>query len=145
MKLTKGKISKLYNKKKQSLKKKKLNSKNNSRKNKTFRRKRAMNLANRSLKNLHYKKRGGKPENAKATKNNSTTHPKVENKSTDKTTIKNVDHIPLYHMSTKLLFFILKIRLVILPRIVGTTNIINILKIISSSLFSIVFYIFYFG
>ena len=49
MKLTKGKISKLYNKKKQSLKK---NKKGKSSKKKTFRRKRRMNLANSSLKNI---------------------------------------------------------------------------------------------
>jgi hypothetical protein len=58
MKLTKGKISRLYNKKRQSLKKhKKLNS---SYKKRTFRNKRKVNLARKSLKRLHYRKhRGG--------------------------------------------------------------------------------------
>jgi len=59
MKLTKGKISKLYNKRKQSLKKQKLHKKKSSSKNKTFRRKRNMNLANTSLKNIYFKKTGG--------------------------------------------------------------------------------------
>jgi hypothetical protein len=60
MKLTKGKISKLYNKKRQSLKKhKKLKS---SYKKRTFR-KRKVNLARKTLKKIHYKKyRGGEGE-----------------------------------------------------------------------------------
>jgi len=59
MKLTKGKISKLYNKKKQSLKKK-VNKKKSSSRNKTFRKKRNIHLARKSLKRFHYKKhRGG--------------------------------------------------------------------------------------
>jgi hypothetical protein len=59
MKLTKGKISKLYNKKKQSLKKK-VNKRKTSNKNKTFRKKRNIHLARKSLKRFHYKKsRGG--------------------------------------------------------------------------------------
>jgi hypothetical protein len=53
MKLTKGKISKLYNKKKQSLKKNKLYKKGESSKKKTFRRKKRINLANSSLKKFH--------------------------------------------------------------------------------------------
>jgi len=58
MNLTKGKISKLYNKKRQSLKKhKKVKS---SYKKRTFRNKRNLNLARKSLKKIHYKKyRGG--------------------------------------------------------------------------------------
>jgi len=60
MKLTKGKITKLYNKKKQSLKK--INKRKGSTKSKTFRRKRQVNLATKSLKSFNYKKqRGGDP------------------------------------------------------------------------------------
>ena len=63
MKLTKGKISKLYNKKKQSLKKVNKRNGSNKSKNKTFRRKRHINLARRSLKRIHYRKqRGGEEE-----------------------------------------------------------------------------------
>ena len=63
MKLTKGKISKLYNKKKQSLKKVNKRKGSNKSKNKTFRRKRHINLARRSLKRIHYRKqRGGEEE-----------------------------------------------------------------------------------
>ena len=70
MKLTKGKISKLYNKKKQSLKKK-VNKKKSSSRNKTFRKKRNIHLARKSLKNFHYKKqRGGE--------DGETTTPKAE-------------------------------------------------------------------
>jgi hypothetical protein len=58
MKLTKGKISKLYNKKKQSLKKKN-NKRKTSTKNKSFRKKRNIHLARKSLKNLRYTKHGG--------------------------------------------------------------------------------------
>ena len=62
MKLTKGKISKLYNKKKQSLKKKN-NRRKSSNKN-TFRKKRNINLANKTLKK--YKKlKGGQDDIAK--------------------------------------------------------------------------------
>ena len=61
MKLTKGKISKLYNKKKQSLKKK-VNKKKGSRRNKTFREKRNIHLARKSLKRFHYKKHKGGAE-----------------------------------------------------------------------------------
>ena len=58
MKLTKGKISKLYNKKKQSLKKKITRKKSN--KIRTFRNKPPLNLARKSLKRFNYKKyRGG--------------------------------------------------------------------------------------
>jgi hypothetical protein len=60
MKLTKGKISKLYNKKKQSLKK--IKKRKGSTKSKTFRRKRQVNLATKSLKSFNYKKLiGGDP------------------------------------------------------------------------------------
>lgn len=60
MKLTKGKISKLYDKKKQSLKKhKKLKS---SYKKRTFRNKRKVNLARKSLKRLHDRKYKGGAE-----------------------------------------------------------------------------------
>jgi hypothetical protein len=58
MKLTKGKISKLYNKKRQSLKKKN-NKRKTSSKNMTFRKKRNIHLARKSLKNFHYKKQSG--------------------------------------------------------------------------------------
>ena len=58
MKLTKGKISKLYNKKKQSLKKK-VNKKKSSSRNKTFRKKRNIHLARKSLKRFYYKKQRG--------------------------------------------------------------------------------------
>lgn len=58
MKLTKGKISKLYNKKRQSLKKNN-NKRKTSSKNKTFRKKRNIHLARKSLKNFHYKKQRG--------------------------------------------------------------------------------------
>jgi hypothetical protein len=58
MNLTKGKITKLYNKKNQSLKKK-INKKRTSNKSKTFRRKRNLNLARKSLKRFHHKKYGG--------------------------------------------------------------------------------------
>ena len=54
MKLTKGKISKLYNKNKQTLKKK-ANKRKTSNKSKTFRRKQKVNLARKSLKRFHYK------------------------------------------------------------------------------------------
>ena len=58
MKLTKGKISKLYSKKKQSLKRK-VNKKRGSSRNKTFRKKRNIHLARKSLKRFHYKKQRG--------------------------------------------------------------------------------------
>ena len=54
MKLTKGKITKLYGKKKQTRKKKK--KRNASNKNKTFRGRRSLNLANKTLR--RYKKGG---------------------------------------------------------------------------------------
>jgi hypothetical protein len=57
MKLTKGKISKLYNTKKQSLKKNK-NKKSSSR-NKTFRKKLNIHLARKSLKRFHDNKQLG--------------------------------------------------------------------------------------
>lgn len=60
MKLTKGKISKLYNKKRQSFKKPKR--KNLSNKRRTFR-KRHLNLARKTLKRHNYKKRRGGAEN----------------------------------------------------------------------------------
>jgi hypothetical protein len=58
MKLTKGKISKLYNKKKQTMKRK-VNKKKSSNKNRTFRRKQKVNLARKSLKRLRYNKLSG--------------------------------------------------------------------------------------
>ena len=59
MNLTKGKINKLYNKKRQTLKRK-INKKKSSNKSKTFRRNRKINLARKSLKRFHNKKyRGG--------------------------------------------------------------------------------------
>ena len=61
MKLTKGKISKLYNKKNQSLKRKNYK-KGTSFKTKTFRNKRNINLANKSLKRI-YKGGTTPPEN----------------------------------------------------------------------------------
>ncbi len=73
MKLTKGKISKLYNKKKQTLKRK-TNKGKGSNKNKTFRRKRHINLARKSLKRIHYRKqKGGEEEMPKDNTNNATT------------------------------------------------------------------------
>ena len=57
MKLTKGKLSKLFNKKKQSHKKKK-NTKKNKKTN-TFRRNKRTNLANKTLKKI---KIGGDPD-----------------------------------------------------------------------------------
>ena len=58
MKLTKGKISKLYNKKKQSLKK--INKKKNVSKNsRSFKRKNILNLATKTLKKNKYKKLKG--------------------------------------------------------------------------------------
>ena len=61
MKLTKGKISKLLNKERQSRKKQKKNRKHKQIKNaKTFRRKRPLNLSNKTLRKKKYKKfKGG--------------------------------------------------------------------------------------
>jgi hypothetical protein len=56
MNLTKGKISKLYSKKKQSLKR---NKRGHSGKSKTFRKNRRVNLARKSLKRLHFKENKG--------------------------------------------------------------------------------------
>ena len=61
MNLTKGKISKLYKKNKQSVRRRK-NGKGKTGRNKTFRKTKSLNLANKSLKNFH-KKRGGAEEN----------------------------------------------------------------------------------
>jgi len=58
MKLTKGKISKLYNKKKQTFKKK-VNKKKTSNKRRTFRRKHGLYLSRKSLKNIFNKKYKG--------------------------------------------------------------------------------------
>ena len=58
MNLTKGKISKLYSKKKQSLKRNK-NKRGHSGKSKTFRKNRKVNLARKSLKRLHFKANKG--------------------------------------------------------------------------------------
>ena len=61
MNLTKGKISKLYSKKKQSLKRNK-NKRGHSSKSKTFRKNKRVNLARKSLKRLHFKANtGGEP------------------------------------------------------------------------------------
>ena len=57
MKLTKGKISKLYAKNRQSVKRKK-NGKKNTNKSKTFRKKRNINLANKTLKQVNFRKNG---------------------------------------------------------------------------------------
>ena len=66
MNLTKGKITKLYNKKRQTLKRK-INKKKSSNKSKTFRRNRKINLARKSLKRFHNKKyRGGIGEGEEA-------------------------------------------------------------------------------
>jgi hypothetical protein len=56
MKLTKGKISKLYNKKRQSFKRPK--KRNLSNKIKTFRNKRYLNLARKTLKHYNSQKAG---------------------------------------------------------------------------------------
>ena len=56
MKLTKGKIRKLYNKKNQSVKKKNNRRSKGFNKNKTFRGKKSVNLAKKSLKRFKYKK-----------------------------------------------------------------------------------------
>ena len=53
MKLTKGKLSKLYNKKKQSCKKK-INKRKSSNRSKTFRKNKKTNLARKSLKRINY-------------------------------------------------------------------------------------------
>jgi len=58
MNLTKGKISKLYSKKKQSLKRNK-NKRGHSGKSKTFRKNKMVNLARKSLKRLHFKENKG--------------------------------------------------------------------------------------
>ena len=62
MKLTKGKISKLYSKNKQSLRRKK-NGKGKTGRNRTFRKTKGLNLANKSLKRF-YNRRGGAPDGA---------------------------------------------------------------------------------
>ena len=62
MKLTKGKISKLYSKNKQSLRRKK-NGKGKTSRNRTFRKRKGLNLANKSLKSF-YNRRGGAPDGA---------------------------------------------------------------------------------
>ena len=60
MKLTKGKISKLYSKNKQSVRRKK-NGKGKTGRNRTFRKTKGLNLANKSLKS-YYNRRGGAPD-----------------------------------------------------------------------------------
>ena len=57
MKLTKGKITKLYNKTKQSCKKRRNNKISN--KNKSFRKKHTINLAKKTLKKYFLKKQRG--------------------------------------------------------------------------------------
>ena len=59
MKLTKGQISKLYNRKKQTLRKKKPSKRKSSKKNRTFRKKIGVNLSNKTLKRIRYKKHKG--------------------------------------------------------------------------------------
>jgi hypothetical protein len=61
MKLTKGKISKIMNKKKQTAKKPNKKYKMKKEK-KTFRKKNALNLANKTLKRIKYKKGGDSPK-----------------------------------------------------------------------------------
>ena len=68
MKLTKGKISKLYNKQKQSVKRRK-NKRSHSNKKNTFRKRRRYNLARKSLKRLHYKTGGAVYDNNAALNN----------------------------------------------------------------------------
>jgi len=64
MKLTKGKITKLYNKKRQSFKKPKRRKLSNKRR--TFRNKKYLNLHKKSLKRYHYNKtKGGADEDSK--------------------------------------------------------------------------------
>ena len=58
MNLTKGKISKLYAKNRQSVKRKK-NGKKNTNKSKIFRKRQKFNLANKSLKRVKFRKNGG--------------------------------------------------------------------------------------
>ena len=58
MKLTKGKISKLYSKKRQSLKKH-LTNNNILSERKTFRKIKKLNLARKSIKKFHHKKYSG--------------------------------------------------------------------------------------
>ena len=80
MKLTKGKIRKLYNKKKQTLKKKKINKRKSPNKNITFRSKRELNLYRKSLKRLRNKKyKGGVIEASKEVDEKHTEDPKAEN------------------------------------------------------------------
>ena len=55
MNLTKGKISKLYKKNKQSVRRRK-NRKGKTGRNRTFRKTKGLNLANKSLKNFYKKK-----------------------------------------------------------------------------------------
>ena len=64
MKLTKGKISKLYSKNKQSVRRKKYG-KGKTGRNRTFRKTKGLNLANKSLKS-YYNRRGGAPVNMQA-------------------------------------------------------------------------------
>ena len=72
MKLTKGKISKLYNKKKQSIKRNKKQKK--SYKRRTFRNKKRTNLARKTLKKFNYKKyKGGDGETDNVPKNDEIT------------------------------------------------------------------------
>ena len=64
MKLTKGKITKLYNKKNQSVKKKKNRKSKVFNKNKTFRGNKSVNLAKKSLRRFKYKRGGANPSDA---------------------------------------------------------------------------------
>ena len=84
MNLTKGKISKLYSKKKQSLKRNK-NKRGHSSKSKTFRKNRRVNLARKSLKRLHFKANKGGGLNDETGPVNDTELPKetTDNKQVD--------------------------------------------------------------
>ena len=98
MKLTKGKISKLYNKKSQSLKKyKKLKS---SYKKRTFRNKRKVNLARKSLKKLHYRKyRGGEGDDNDTPKDN--TNETINTVTADQPISNNTTENPVTETSDK--------------------------------------------
>ena len=84
MNLTKGKISKIYSKKKQSLKRNK-NKRGHSSKSKTFRKNRRVNLARKSLKRLHFKANKGGGLNDETGPVNDTELPKetTDNKQVD--------------------------------------------------------------
>jgi len=84
MNLTKGKISKLYSKKKQSLKRNK-NKRGHSGKSKTFRKNRRINLARKSLKRFHFKanKGGGLNDENGTVNDNELPKEQLDNKKID--------------------------------------------------------------